>query len=1100
MNISSNELFDRCYDIATWKEGQGDVNRQMHETLVMTCAEGTSRMGQSFGNVFSQVDFLCKKCGVCEADKMAIQAMRRHSNEQNILAHDELMYDVRALCLFISAVFTVDVPHKLVVLIPHTNRPTDRQAEINLRYVRCIVDRWTDGAIFATVDDERGGRDIEIDYTDDEKHNLSYLRRMLVEGMQLNLLDNHVEGNRVRPGIIVVEPDFLLDISSIAACFTDYGHHPLAYTINRLRPRANSQPILLGNFASRALDDIINNSEFHLNDTVRNSFKEQALQFCSCEQFNPQVFLADARIQAGNLKEVVKLLFGKSTGYDRHKAILEPSFVCERLGLQGRVDLMTTDMRLLVEQKSGKNMYIARMSQADNSLSRYIEAHYVQLLLYYGVLRYNFSISAEHVDMRLLYSKYPARYGLIIVNYYRQLFLEAIKLRNEIVAGEFFVARRGFGSIVNRLNADQLNERQTTSRFFESYIRPQTESVTSPLQSLSPLEKAYFNRMATFIYREEIAQKVGAQEGVSGCMADLWNMPIAEKKETGNIYTDLTIVDKQRSGDYNGFDLITFNVPSQGIDFLPNFRCGDMVYLYCYNKHPDVRSSLLYKGVVRSIHTDLLIVRLTDGQQNPDLFESGTYAMEHSATDSSSSLLRSLHLFVTKPKPWRDLLLGQRQPQADVSLSLSREYNENYNEILLRAKQARDYFLLIGPPGTGKTSMALRYLVEEEQTERDGHILLMAYTNRAVDEICSMLNDNAIDFLRIGSESSCDQRFRGRMIEAALEDSPRLEDILEKIRRCRVIVGTTSTMLSRPFVFNIKKFSLTIVDEASQILEPGIVGLLTGRFILIGDYKQLPAVVVQSEQESSVSEPLLRDICITDCRRSFFERLIRWEQSQGRRQFIGILRKQGRMHPDIAAFPNEMFYRKEKLQPVPCPHQKELSLGYDIPSSDSLDDLLKQRRMIFIPVDAPMEGHGSKSNEAEAKVVADLLRRIHRFYGRRFDASKTVGVIVPYRNQIAMIRRELDKLDIAELREISIDTVERYQGSQRDVIVYSFTVTKPFQLSFLTSNTFLEDGRPIDRKLNVAITRARRQMIMTGCSKVLMLNDVFAQLIERYKV
>ena len=107
-----------------------------------------------------------------------------------------------------------------------------------------------------------------------------------------------------------------------------------------------------------------------------------------------------------------------------------------------------------------------------------------------------------------------------------------------------------------------------------------------------------------------------------------------------------------------------------------------------------------------------------------------------------------------------------------------------------------------------------------------------------------------------------------------------------------------------------------------------------------------------------------------------------------------------------------------------------------------------------------------------------------------------MGVIVPYRNQIATIRKEIEKTGISELLNVSIDTVERYQGSQRDVIIYSFTVQNRYQLDFLTSNCFVERGRVIDRKLNVAITRARKQMIVTGNEKILRTNDIFAQMID----
>lgn len=125
-----------------------------------------------------------------------------------------------------------------------------------------------------------------------------------------------------------------------------------------------------------------------------------------------------------------------------------------------------------------------------------------------------------------------------------------------------------------------------------------------------------------------------------------------------------------------------------------------------------------------------------------------------------------------------------------------------------------------------------------------------------------------------------------------------------------------------------------------------------------------------------------------------------------------------------------------------------------------------------------------------------MVRRIHRFYGEHFDADKTVGVIVPYRNQIAMIRKQLELLDIPALCSITIDTVERYQGSQRDVIIYSFTVQNHYQLGFLAGNRFEEDGYVIDRKLNVAITRARKQMIITGNRSVLSADHIFHSLIS----
>ena len=1072
--ISVDELFGRCVELAT-SEPSAASNRFMHETLVLCCAGGMQSSEMAFGNLFSQVDYLTKRCGMTKGLRAAVQQMRRHSNHTEVLSQEEWMQDVRALAQFISAVFKADIPDALVRLIPHHVTSTKLFQAVNASYIRCIVTNYDEQNILA---DTVEGEPIEVDYT-----NHAYLIKILRKGMQLNLLDNHVDKSatvsQVTPGLIVVEPDFLLDISNIARCFQgNYGHHPLLYTTERLRPRGNSQAMLLGNFAGAALDDIIwEGNNYSLSNTMNTFFREQVLQFTTCEDFNSRQFIDDAQKQSNHIKETVNQLFDKD--YDRSKALLEPSFVCERLGIQGRVDLMTSDMRLLVEQKSGKNYNLELNTQG----IKHKEEHYVQLLLYYGILRYNFGRSDNQVDIRLLYSRYPAAKGLLYVNFYRELFHEAIRLRNQIVATELLIAREGFGRILPLLRTDVVFKGVERDGYFHRYVEPSLSTINAQLTILNPTERAYYERMLTFIYREQLLQKEGRQEGQGGAVSDLWNMPLTEKLETGNI-----ILNGQLSATLN-------------------FRRGDMVYVYNYDKKPDVRSAILYKGTIESISSKSIKVRYNDKQQGFDPMSQDKWAIEHAASDmNTTSAIKSLHQFITSNDRKRALLLGGRKPEADTSLRLSRSYHPDYDDVLLRAKQSRDYFLLIGPPGTGKTSMALRFMVEEAE----GDLLLMSYTNRAVDEICAMLDDAGRDYLRIGNETSCDPRFKSHLLENKLSENAKLDDIRQYMETVSIVVGTTSMLQARPFIFQLKHFSLCIVDEASQILEPGLVGLLISdsikRFILIGDHKQLPAVVQQSEEESLVDHPLLTAIGITNCRQSLFERLLHWERHCQRSQFIGILRKQGRMHPDIAAFPNLMFYPNEQLEPVPLKHQTDTSLHYDLESNDVVDDLLKQNRLLFIHSENPQQNgitedtnFSDKTNPAEARIVADLLYRIHRLYGDSFNPDKTVGVIVPYRNQIAMIRQEIEKLKLHQLEQISIDTVERYQGSQRDVIIYSFTVSRPYQLDFLTSNCFIEEGRTIDRKLNVAITRARKQLIMTGNATLLCRNAIFKQLIASTK-
>ena len=1188
MFLSSSELFNRIAYIATSKQLKPEVqNKLMHEVLVLTCAAGLKGTKDATGNLFAKVDVLCKQKKIKQLDAFDIQKMRHDSNSSTPLSHEDLLYDLRALALFVSKVFATDIPDILTDKIPHSRNPKASIKHVDYRCVRCIVRSVEEETFTAEIAQDANHKLLTINYNEPR---FQYLKKILKEGVQVNLIDvtsppalpctfvagQNVEGASANPteistkkniingeevtteiekakvsalGVsnasanesplpagegggrgcrfIIVSPDFLLDISSLAACFTQYGHSPLAYTLNRMRPMANSQAILLGNFAGSALDDIINKGDdYDWTETFKTNFREKALEYCTCTDLNQKTsFRQDAKEQVKNIREATDVLFGKWKDkealpgmptkeqeqvmhYSREKAILEPSFVCEQLGLQGRIDLMTTDLQLLVEQKSGKNFSVDSQRPGEHG-SMLTEAHYVQLLLYYECLSRNFHLPYNAIDGRLLYSRYQMPGGLPRATYYRKLIDAALELRNQIVATEFFIAENGFSKLIPLLQPEALKHKEISDSFWSRWIYPQLSNITTPLQTMPPIVRSYFCHMADFVYREQIASQLGVVEGTGNSTADLWNMPLSEKKETGNIYTGLRIINKEQSSDYNGYDTLTLEVPNQGDDFLPNFRLGDSVYLYPYfeEQEPDVRKSLLFKGSLMEIRSNELVVHLFDGQQNPDIFEEAgkrnipgehpiLWCIEHSSLGGgASAALRSLHQLISDNTGKRELLLAQREPKANKEISLSKEYHPTYDPIILKALQAQDYFLLVGPPGTGKTSMALQFMVRELTSS----LLLMSYTNRAVDEICGMLTDNNIDYIRIGNEYTCDKRYRDHLLDYALKDYSKLDEIKEKILSTQVIVGTTATIQNRSYIFDLKHFDVAIVDEASQILEPNIVGLLTkpDKFILIGDYKQLPAVVQQDDNQSVVDDPELQAIGLQDCRNSLFERLIRIEKMNGRNDFIGVLNRQGRMHPEIAQFPNEEFYFDEHLQPVPLPHQEADKLDYTQPSEDDIDDLLKAHRMLFFPsADCRRPDISDKVNTSEAYIVAQLLRRIHRFYGNKFNASKTVGVIVPYRNQIAMIRKEIETLHIPELLDVSIDTVERYQGSQRDVIIYSFTIQNLYQLDFLTSNCFEENGRIIDRKLNVAITRARKQMLITGNKSVLKNNQLFKKLIE----
>ena len=428
--IETEELYGKVE--AALSETELDMasrSKLLHEALLFCALEGTKDEGQAFGNLFFRVDYLCKKHGVKMTDKVAIQEARRHGNSDEPPTEEDLRYDARAVCVFISAVTNVCVPHELRGLLPSNPKLHEPSSRETRTQTRCIVHAAENGWIRATPD-EQGGYYAVCLHDESRGVDNGYIAQLVKEGTQVNLLDCQVEDwrmkvagewcdKRVTPRLVVVEPDFPLDISSIATCFTEMGHHPLLYLLNQMKPRQTTQAILLGNFASEALDDVINSSQYRFEETLRENFLANAIDFCACEAFNPAEFKEQARQQAANLEATRDALFHQ---HEKEKALLEPSFLCEALGLRGRVDLMTTDLQLLVEQKSGRNRNIER-NMPNGHYGFHLTPHYVQLLLYYGVLRYNFHMPPGAIDIRLLYSKFPPKQGLLAVSYYQQLFL-----------------------------------------------------------------------------------------------------------------------------------------------------------------------------------------------------------------------------------------------------------------------------------------------------------------------------------------------------------------------------------------------------------------------------------------------------------------------------------------------------------------------------------------------------------------------------------------------------------------------------------------------------------------------------------------------------
>lgn len=1020
-------------------------------------------------------------------------------------------YDLKAVCEGLAAFYQTHVPEDVQKRLPRHWRPAPAPAEKvpQAKRIRITVHRWDEHFIYGKDHTHPTEQLLKVEYADETDRTFADLNGQLYEGAQLNLLSVKAikaEGAYpyvLKPEMLVLDPDFLIDITALCACIKPYGYSAYTHLLNKFAPPARSAAIQLGNAANQFLDDCVNErfiqnadgtteAELYLR-SMQNSFRFSPLAWSTLPDIDRD-FFNRCEMQFRHIRQTVRNSFS-AAGIDirQTEVELEPSFLCEALGLQGRMDLLTRNADKLVELKSGKADEYPYHSPK--------EEHSLQMALYKEILYYNLDRRREQVQSYLFYSRYP---GLYAVDVPRSHIRRAMALRNAILHIEHRLRRGESRTLIEELTEERLNVDGRADRLYSRYLRPRMMEILAPLHGMRGVEADYFHRFLTFTAREQFRAKVGDDRADSpGGFAETWCCDTQTKQQNGNILTGLKLHPvPDEEGAVVRLDL---QLPEYGEDFLPNFRQGDMVMLYERNHERDnVTNKQFFRCTIEEIHPERMLLKLSYKQRNAEVFRPDSlYAVEPGYMDATFNQAYSgLFSLLTAPRERKELLLGIRPPATDPSVRLHRHHlNEEIDRIVLKAKQARDYFLLVGPPGTGKTSVALKSMVEEFLSDHPQKtLLLMAYTNRAVDEICHTLSaiNPAPEYIRIGQELNCAPDFRPRLMKHVIGNATSRKEIYEKLAPVRVFAGTISSLCNQTELFSLKVIDVAIIDEASQVLEPQLLPLLCattpvnrgdynlnrlaiGKFILIGDHKQLPAVVSQPREMSRVTEDSLQAIGLTDCRNSLFERLHRLNSLQGTEGIVEMLHRQGRMHPSICEFVNRNYYNGG-LDAVPLPHQqKPLAFGIR-PDDDRWTAFVAGTRMAFISVQADEAEYYIKSNKREAETVAHLVHtlcQLHSRSGIPFSPCKQIGIIVPFRAQIAMIRKALAERHIPDTTGITIDTVERYQGSQRDIIIFSTTVSRPYQLPIL-SEPVMTDGREIDRKLNVALTRARKQFFMAG--------------------
>ena len=479
-----------------------------------------------------------------------------------------------------------------------------------------------------------------------------------------------------------------------------------------------------------------------------------------------------------------------------------------------------------------------------------------------------------------------------------------------------------------------------------------------------------------------------------------------------------------------------------------------------------------------------------------------------------------------------------------LSINIDTTLNASQQEAIENSLQSNDVFLIHGPPGTGKTT-TLSYLIKV-LSELGKRILVSAPSNTAVDNILEKLDALHVNCIRIGNPARMDESlaslsldvrlqehadyqlannywnkiqilkkeqnelvpasgqnrrgltddkiiqlakskipYRGinptqlrkmsqwiklqKIINSNFEEAQKLQKkaIEELLDSSSVICSTNSSAGSD--LLKAYRFDVVCIDEATQSTEPEcLIPLIKGdKWILAGDHHQLPPTVISNEA--------------TPLRKSLFERM----QDYFPKNKSKLLNIQYRMHEEIMSFSNEHFY-ESKLMAHPSIAKHDLS---DLPSFEpfpyidrKIEQVLNPKKpIVFLACNEGKEEQHIESysyyNTAEIDLVqktADALLSSRLF-------PEDIGIISPYEQQINRLKGRLNDY------QIEIKTIDGFQGREKEVIIISLVrANSNGNLGFLTDY----------RRLNVALTRAKRKLIIIGHPSTLFQNIIYKSLIK----
>lgn len=421
------------------------------------------------------------------------------------------------------------------------------------------------------------------------------------------------------------------------------------------------------------------------------------------------------------------------------------------------------------------------------------------------------------------------------------------------------------------------------------------------------------------------------------------------------------------------------------------------------------------------------------------------------------------------------------------------------NEVL----RAKDVMIVHGPPGTGKTTTLVEAI--HETLRRESQVMVCAQSNMAVDWICEKLQDRGINVLRIGNPTKVTDNMLASTYERRFESHPdypqlwairksireirqrkkrgdeRLHQKLERLKsraielelrirsqlfgEARVIASTL--VGSANHLLDGMKFATLFIDEAAQALEAAcwIPMRRANRVIFAGDHCQLPPTVKSFEAMKGGLDKTL------------MERIV-----ENKPEVVTLLTMQYRMNEQIMRFSSECFYGGKVVSAPEVRHRG--ILDYDLPmvwKDTSGMDCREQ----FVG-----ESFG-RINKTEAELTLKELETYFTKVGKErvLEESIDVGVISPYRAQVQYLRRLIKQRPFFKpyRRLITVNTVDGFQGQERDVILISLVrANDEGQIGFLSDL----------RRMNVAITRARMKLIILGDASTMTRHPFYKRLFD----